>query len=215
MSRNIIIKLFLFSLIIGAVPQYGICANKETSDAKVKDVITNFCKAEFEGERDARYEYAKYSQSYKKKCKQIGTGENEPSCTGVISLNGDMLYVVDSFSINNILVNDSTATVEVIFYRLASTEGLGFYERKIIPDTKQDDLVKYHLKKINGRWWISDPPLPRVSVKAMTDEYEGYLKIRGSKKQDMTESQKANFKKIDENLNILRSLSLDQSNQTK
>jgi hypothetical protein len=215
MSRNIIIKLFLFSLIIGAVPQYGICANKETSDAKVKDVITNFCTAEFNGERDARFNYAKYSQNYKKNCKQIGTGDDEPSCKGIISLTGDLLYIVDSFIIKNVSIKGNSATATVDFDRLAYTEGLGFDARKIIPDIKGSDIVQYNLKKIKGRWWIYDPPLPRVSLKAIINEYEVYLQIHSKKKQDITDSQKSYFNKIEENLNILKSLSSDQSNQTK
>ena len=82
-------------------------------------------------------------------------------------------------------------------------------ERRIIPEYVQRDIVQYILTHRNGRWWILDPPLPRVSTDKMITYYEAVIDSHGSDyltRPGLSEAQRQNFRKLQDDLEILRGL---------
>ncbi len=80
----------------------------------------------------------------------------------------ERLSVVDSFEVTNIKINNSKATVNVKFEEFACTGNKG-YGRSPLIKTIKESVVTYSLENKNGRWLVIDPPIPRISKKALVD----------------------------------------------
>jgi hypothetical protein len=72
------------------------------------------------------------------------------------------LYVVGSYQVRDVKVEQGRGTATVVYKRLARQEEASD-SPKIIPDYKEVDAVELKLVKRGDRWWVFDPPLPRVT----------------------------------------------------
>ncbi len=98
----------------------------------------------------------------------------------------------------------------VRFKMLARTEEYGDEKRKIIPEYKENDIVRYELERIGGSWFVVDPPLPRVSQKALIEYYKALILSMGGDnwliRNDVKESQKNYYLKLKGDFEIIQKL---------
>lgn len=88
----------------------------------------------------------------------------------------DKLCVVDGFEIISIKIENSKAIVDVAFQEYACRESKDCYYSIPLIKTNKKNVEKYILEYKKGRWWIHDPPIPRISRKAMIDYNNDQIK---------------------------------------
>lgn len=170
----------------------------------VRIVAEKFCYADFEGDPDIRMDIAKYTTSRRKEESRI-----DPELLGkVIAFEADPIIVVKSFEITNIIVEKNTAVVTVVFDRIAKSMGSGLPGRKIIADDLKQDVVTLQLIRDQEKWWILDPPIPRVSIKALHQFYKDRIDSMAEWifTKQASDSQKNNYEEMNKILEILKSL---------
>lgn len=170
----------------------------------VRIVAEKFCYADFEGDPDIRMDIAKYTASRRKE-----ESRKDPELLGkVIAFEADPIFVVKSFEITNILVERNTAVVTVVFYRIAKSMGSGLPGRKIITDALKQDVVNLKLIHDQEKWWILDPPIPRVSAKALHQFYKDRIDSMADWifTKQASDFQKNNYEEMRKTLEILKSL---------
>jgi hypothetical protein len=179
-----------------------------TEDVIVQNFMESFCRAEFEGEEKGtgiRLHTVKYSKKRYSEEKKT-----DPDFEGkVIYLKSSSLYVVGSYRVVAVEVKNNRAIATVEYYRLARTKGGRTLNRQLIPDCNERDIVTYNLIYQNKKWWIYDPPLPRVSPEAMIDEFKENLKIMGDDylvRPGLSEVQREGYRKLQNDLKILEGL---------
>jgi hypothetical protein len=92
---------------------------------------------------------------------------------------------------------------------MARTEGDGVLKRKLIPDSLGHDIMKLALIYDGSKWWVLDPPIPRISLEAIIRYHKSDLDRLGDgwlERPDISEGQKQHYRKLQENLQILESL---------
>src|SRR5215813_1407604 len=180
-------------------------ANELENQDSARELAERFCRAEFMGVDDIRFDIVKYSR------KQIlWEKKRDPEFRGMAKFwDNDPLFVVASYQITDVLVKKNHAIATIVYKRLARTCGDGVLKRKLIPDRKSHDIVKLHLIYNESRWWVLNPPIPRVSLEAIIEYHKNYHKIMGDdwlRRPGISESQKQYYRKLQENLEILNSL---------
>lgn len=125
----------------------------------------------------------------------------------VLSLLGDSLNVVTSYSLKELTVTGQRATALIVYERIAKTKGEGGLDRIILPDKAKEEVVVQMVYEAN-QWWILDPPLPHVSLSALISTYEYELKqidkIRNNPK--ISSAQKRQFAQYENELKTLKIL---------
>lgn len=176
----------------------------EVEEDAVMIVAEKYCNADFGGNPDIRMDIAIYTPSRQKE-----ESKKDFELLGkVIAFEADPIFVVNSFEITNILVEENTAVVTIVFDRIAKSIDSGLPGRKIIADDLKQDVVKLQLIRDRGKWWILDPPIPRVSARALIQFYKDRIDnmtdwIYTNRASD---SQKNNYEEMNEILEILKSL---------
>lgn len=91
----------------------------------------------------------------------------------------DPVIVVEGYSVHKIsTVAANEAVVEITFQRVARTEGSndhGDNPRIFIKEKASDEIVTYHLKKIESQWVVVNPPVPRVSRCNLISDYQSRI----------------------------------------
>lgn len=216
MKRRTLTLINILSLSIVVIGLY-ITSNslmaKDSQTGSAESVVERFCNSEFMGIEDSRVTSAKFSPQYKTRLKDERPGNQFYG--SLLYLGGDPLYIVEAYKIIKIEISNNSAVATVDYVRLAKTTGNGFDNRVIIPDYMEHDIEKYELEKKDDQWWIIDPPLPRVSQKAMIGYYEQELKTIEEimredfwlKHEDTIDLQKHNYNKRKTILDVIKSLS--------
>lgn len=181
-------------------------ADNLNNENKIRETVEEFCKGEFDGIQNKRQYLVKFGLERAKKEKK-----RDPLLQGKVFFGeGDPLYVVASYQILSIDIKGNHALATVSYKRLARTKGHGVFERRIIPDYRENDLVRVKLINDGEKWWILDPPLPRVSKDALVAYYEQILKRPPGKpwleREDISEEQKQVYRKEQEDLEALKKL---------
>ncbi len=192
-----VIAISIFNLAISTAHAQS---NSPTTITEVKRVIEEFCQAEFKGTEE-RYDYAKFSREYEAKKRAEG---NE--FDGHVNVwDWDPLFVVASYKVRDVDIKDNHASAIVVYKRLAQSKGHG----RITPDYVGEDVVKYNLIYDGAKWWLVDPPLPRISKDALVAIYKGIVDRMGPKWLEApgrSEAQKQYYRERVETLKILQSL---------
>ncbi len=150
-----IISIILFSHALGITAE---------NIGGAREFIDNFLKSEFNGGQDNRVDNAVYSPERKKLIKEMyGPLKGE-----IFFWESEKLCVVDNYKIKDIMINQSKAFVDVKFEEFACTGNKG-YGRSPLIKTIKESVVTYSLENKNGRWLVIDPPIPRISKKALVD----------------------------------------------
>lgn len=175
-------------------------------DEQARQVITQFVSAEFAGEQDVRQRLAKFSAERR----ESKEARRHPSyLTGlVISLDEDPILVVTKYEIGTINVHGNQATVSVAFDELARSKGEGLPGRTLHAGSKANATVQYELRKTKGKWYVFDPPLPRVSKAALLTHYEGAVQSmeRVVKDPRASQAQKKVYEALKKDLDLIRAL---------
>jgi hypothetical protein len=130
----------------------GICSLLQAQDLRPKEIVSKVCEKEFSarypGPIEERVTYVVYSHK-----RAVKEKRNDPEFSNkVIDTPSSALVVVSTFAISVAVVYGSSATVKVIFDRLAHTRGFGAGTRKIVKETRRLETVDYQLVKVNGKW---------------------------------------------------------------
>lgn len=141
----------------------------EKIQADPKKLVQEYCEAEFKGAQDIRMKIVKLSPQ-KAAGEQEKTPERGDKAGKVINFYSDPLVVVDSYVIRGVEISKDTAEATVAYRRLAGSDGIA--GKKYVVDRKSSDIVKLSLSFDGSRWWINDPPLPRVSKWALIEYSE-------------------------------------------
>lgn len=159
------IVIFLFSM--------HIAFTEDTSKSiqAVKQIVEDFCKAEFEGDvLDRRSQVVKLSQ------KEVHSRKRQRPEMQPLAYDKtwDELYVVTSYLVleSSITIKNNKAVAFVDYRSVAYRNKPGY---KVVPDKKEHDIAMLNLIFDNNRWWVLDPPLPRIGKKAMIEEFENEL----------------------------------------
>ena len=190
----------------------------------IKSLVEEFCLSEFHGGFPSTYRdrLFKYTPAvYKNLLKIIGDGYPYR-----VYFEHDPIRIVDSYKIKEIKQIDTHHAYAIVFYHQIAIIGESWEEidaqgdgYKGIPIRRVKDIsIKLNLKYDGSRWWIIDPPYPKVSlavlVKYYSDEISnlnmyltGVNPVNGKKftSEDMAKI-KSNYDDKKSILNILLSL---------
>src|SRR5919109_2582344 len=170
---RILITIIYFVL---SVFSHVFAANELASQDSPRELAEKFCRAEFTGVEDIRLDIAKYSRK-----QMLWEKKRDPEFKGMAKFwDNDPLFVVASYQITDVSVKKNHAIATIVYNRLARTEGDGVLKRKLIPDRMSHDIVKLHLIYDGSKWWVYDPPTPRVSIEALIEYYRNTLNRLGS-----------------------------------
>lgn len=197
------LKIF-FAVVIVLLP--ALACGDQGGEQAAKRALQHFCTEMNDGRLqvwEKSEKVVKFSPKREKLEKQ-----RDPDFHGrVLSLLGDSLYVVTSYSLKELTVTGQRATALIAYERIAKTEGEGDLERIILPDKAKEE-VKVQMVYEANQWWILDPPLPHVSLPALISTYEYELKqidqIRNNPK--ISSAQKRQFAQYENELKTLKML---------
>ena len=161
-------KVSLLTIFIVSIPFTLGGASPNIDDARK---FTNaFLEAEFIGNQSFRVDNAMYSAKRKKVIKE----KYSPMIGEIFYWESETLCVVDNYEVTNIKTVDSKAIVDVTFQEFGCSEG---YSDIPLIRTNKKSFVKYSLEYKKGRWWVYDPPIPRVSRKALIEYNDDHIRL--------------------------------------
>lgn len=175
----------------------------ELSNNSTKKTIDIFLSEEFNGNPSIRVDTVIYS---KKKELELTKKDNLHKMK-LTYWNTDKLYIVLDYKIESVNYVNSTAEAIVKYTNVGHTNGKGL-SRKIVKK-KSIEQIKYHLISDNDKWFIIDPPEPRISHTALTSYYKSLIHERGDgwiQRDDISNEQKNIFYKYKEDLAILNNI---------
>ena len=135
-----------------------------------KKFINAFLEAEFTGKQAFRVDNAMYSAKREKAIKE----KYSPMIGEIFYWESEKLCVVDHYKVTSIKIVNSKAIVDVTFQEFACTEG---YSDTPLIKTNKKSFVRYSLEYKKGRWWVNDPPIPRVSTKALIECNDDHIRL--------------------------------------
>jgi hypothetical protein len=190
---------FLFVI---AVSQMVFAGGKEYVQAAVspREAVEQFCRAEFNGHNE-RYDNARITSAYKGKKRRQGYDFDG----GVNLWDWNPYIIVTSYEVLSASARGERGTASVAYRRIGRSDG----KEKIIPETSRREVVTLNLTFDGTRWWVLDPPLPRVSKEELLTFYEKTMeRFPGDwlQRPDITEHQKTYFLRKQEALKVLKEM---------
>ncbi len=183
----------------------GLKADDQRKTQQAKEAVEKYLQAEFSGIEDIRLDMVKFSRQ-----RALKEKKRDPNFEGFrIWWSADPLYVVNAYQVQDTEIKSNRAEVKVVFERLAVAAGNSFENRQIKPDYKKADIVKYNLRFVDNKWWIYDPPRPRVSLKAIIEYYRKEVDSFPAdwlERKDISEGQKQSQRKYMADLKLLEGL---------
>ena len=143
----------------------------------VYKTVSEFCNLEFEHNFD-RDKLIKMSSSYKNKIDKL-TGSVET----LYIPDAYEIYAIKSYKILDLTVNGNKAIATVSYDVLAKRTGWKQHERNhihwgeaiFVEYLKPNYIAKIHLTYDGKRWWILDPPSPKISVDEIINFFEAQM----------------------------------------
>lgn len=148
-----------------------LCQASDKADGARK-FMTEFLEMEYIGNPSFRVDNAMYSQERKSWVDKKYSDTNAE----IHSWDGDQICVVDSYEIKEIKIINQRAIIGVVFKEFAHTDGKKGYGDSPLIKTEKKYKEKYYLEYKNERWWIYNPPIPRVSRKALIEHNDEIIK---------------------------------------
>jgi len=175
----------------------------EINDEAIRFSVETYCKADFDGIPDIRSSIARFTANRQRK-------ENikDPELMGrIIAFEADPIFVVNSYEITDIVIDKSKAIVTVVYDQIAKSIGTGLPGRKIVAERLNQGEVKLQLISDQGLWLILDPPIPRISLKAIIQFYKDKINSMDDwiYTKQASDSQRKNYEEMREALKILQS----------
>ncbi len=150
--------------------------------------IDAFCREECEGKQE-RYDNCKFSRSYINKKDKEGY-----QFGGKVNLwDFDPYIIVESYEIVGVRANGNKASAVVRYKKIGYSTGKG----NIVAEKNDRDVVEYNMIFKGSRWWVWNPPLPRIFKKDLLEFLRADAKIVAPnwlERPDITEFQKQAYR---------------------
>lgn len=174
MLRRYIVTAVFFLLFVGNVSP--VLADDEMVKA-VKQTVETYCKIEYDGAWvEDRWAIIKLNPK-REKAERIYRDITE---NAVFQLEHYPFIVVTSYDIREVhLLNPNHATAKVAYNRVAhsvSNTGKDWRDWHLVADHLDNDLVTLNLVFEKNKWFVLDPPPPRISKDMLIEYYEELLK---------------------------------------
>ena len=205
MLRQYLVTAALFLFLVSNASL--VFANNEETARAVHQTIESYCKIEFDGAWvPDRWAIIKFSSKRKAERKF-----SEIMDSAVFQLEHYPFIVVTSYDIRDVhLLNPVRATALVAYSRVAHSERKPIRGWHLATDHKDNDLVNLNLVFEKNKWYVLDPPPPRISKQMLVEYYEAKIKRLQDNgwltQPSLSTNQKATFDNDIENLRILKSL---------
>ncbi|MBF0311115.1 MAG: hypothetical protein HQL56_16490 [Magnetococcales bacterium] len=85
-------------------------------------------------------------------------------------MNDNPIQIVLSYRLVDLQLQEDRGLAVVEFDRVMVTEGEGM-DRLFLEDRKPHDRVKYQLERREGKWFVMDPGVARVSLPGLMNHY--------------------------------------------
>jgi hypothetical protein len=175
MLRHYFVAIAFFLLFTSSAS--SALADNGSEAQAVHQAVETYCKIEFDGAWvEDRWAVIKFSQ--KRKAERI---YREVTDSAVFELGNHYPFiVVTSYDIREVsLLNPTHATAKVAYNRVAhsvSNTGKDWRDWHLVADRLDDDLVTLNLIFEKSKWFVLDPPPPRISKDMLIGYYEELLK---------------------------------------
>jgi hypothetical protein len=154
-----------------------------------REAVEQFCRAEFDSHNE-RHDNARLTPEYKAGKRRQGYDFDG----GVNLWDWDPYVIVTSYEILSVSVKGRKGTASVAYRRVGRSDG----KERIVPETPRQEVVSFSLTFDGKRWWVVDPPLPRISKEDLLFFYEQTIERFQNKdwleRPDITEQQKESFR---------------------
>jgi hypothetical protein len=173
-------------------------------DPAIREVVSSFLTAEFTASPHAYVPWALFSPERRHRLRHT-----DPLTAGLtIVWQDDPIVVVSAFRISPPVHFKDEATVTVRYRRLAVSHGKGD-ARTLVPHPGID-IVTLHCVRRDDRWFILDPPVPRVSRQALLHYYQATVLSAFPpawlKRPDITPIQKRYYQRLLDTVTFLQRL---------
>lgn len=149
-------------------------SNEENKAQEVRQTVETYCKIEFDGAWLAdRWEVVKFSK--KRKDERILHKDADASAFGL--QDHYPFIVVASYDIKEIKVlSPKRATAQVLYRRVAHSASATGREWYLVADPMDNNLVTLNLVYDKNKWYVLDPPPPRISRDWLIEYYDAETK---------------------------------------
>lgn len=173
LRKNIVISVFFLLFVSNAS---SVPADDEMAKA-VKQTVETYCKIEYDGAWvEDRWAIIKLNPKREKAERKY----RDITDTAVFGLEHYPFIVVTSYNIREVsLLNPTRATAKVSYRRVAHSVGNAGSDWRhwhLVADRLDDDLVTLDLVFEKNKWWVLDPPPPRISKDFLLEYYEYKIK---------------------------------------
>ena len=131
--------------------------------------VESFCAAEFDGDAIIRADTVMYSR------KRAAQERGRDALGRITYITNDVVFIACGYKVLDVSMHGTRATVRVEFCQLASTLGQGEQYRRFVADYQEHEVVAYAAVYRGRKWWIFDPPPPRISREAAIAGYQEYF----------------------------------------
>lgn len=160
------VAFFLLTVSSAAVANTG---NVNPAQA-ARQTVETYCQVEFKGGwMEDRWKVTQFGDKRKAERKIGG-----PADASVFTLQNHYPFIViASYDIREVhVLSPVRATAQVAYRRLAHSESATGREWRLIAESAHDEIVTLNLIFDKHKWWVMDPPLPRVSKQVLINYYE-------------------------------------------
>lgn len=148
----------------------SVLADNEKIEKAVKQTVESYCKIEFDGAWLAyRSEIVKFSP--KRKAER---SLHKDADAAAFELQDHYPFIVISaYDVQEVHVLSPTrAAVKVAYHRVADSKSDTGKDWYLVADREDNDHVTLNLVFEQNKWWIMDPPPPRISKDVLIRYYE-------------------------------------------
>lgn len=167
MLRKRFISAVFFLLLASNGP--GVHSAIENTTDVLRQAVETYCQIEFDGAWiEDRWGIVKFSAKRKSERElKIHTDAH------IYQIKNYPFVVVSSYEIRDIrVIGPVRATAQVAYQRLARSETEADGRWHLVVDRYDNDVVTLNLVFEGGRWWVIDPPLPRLAKDVLIRHYE-------------------------------------------
>lgn len=172
---------YLLVFILGLLASLSTLANFENNKLKesASKTIIDFCQSEFIYNLDNRYDLIKTSPEYKARINKLGAFAGDLQIAYAYEI-----YAIKSYKILDLTIKGNEAIATVSYDVLAKRTGWKVHEydngtvrgeAKFIECPKPNYIEKINLTYDGKRWWVLDPPFPKISVSKIIDFFEAQM----------------------------------------
>ena len=182
MLRKYFVSTVLFLFLVNT--NAGSLLPVEDTPKQIHQAVKAYCKVEFEGywmfngllDMMKRQKVVKYSTKRKEELK-------DDTWNNPFAVNVEVypIRLVSSYKISDIEVNGSQATAKVVYQYVMLLRDKIDNTHRILADSNSQDSVTFNLVFEDNRWWVFDPPPPKLSKDGLVNYNEEFIHEYGTK----------------------------------